>query len=102
MNGLQKIMAQLSTALRKGMVVSLLGLLSACAPVTPHWDANFGSSVRLATAQQTINPDASRNPDPVTGIDGRAGNEAVQRYYKSFQEPPPPPSLFRVITNSGG
>ncbi|MDQ9168913.1 hypothetical protein Q8A64_00660 [Oxalobacteraceae bacterium R-40] len=97
----QKDLARHLPVLSRFALSSIVFLLSACASVTPHLDANFGESARLATAQQTMYPDASRNNDPVNGIDGRSANEAVKRYYKSFQEPPPPPSLFRVITNSG-
>ena len=48
---------------------------------------------------QTINPDASRNPDPVFGLDGKAANEAIGRYQDSFKTPPP---TFNVINIGGG
>ena len=71
-------------------------LLSACVPTTPQWDANFGNSVRTAVAQQILNPEASQNPDPVSGMDGRAAREAIVRYQKSFKEPPPQPNVFTI------
>lgn len=77
-------------------------LLSACAPTTPQWDVSFGNSVRAAIAQQTLNPDASRNQDPVSGMDGRAAREAIGRYQKSFKEPPPQPSVFTIGVGNGG
>ena len=86
-----------ATALATGLV-----LLSACAPVTPEWDAKFGDTVRMAVAQQTLNPEASRNTEPVNGIDGRPADEAIKRYHKSFQEPPPPAPLFQILSNTGG
>lgn len=75
--------------------VSML-LLAACAPNTPQWDSQFGESVRLAAAQQTLNPEASSNPDPVKGIDGRAAREAIGRYQSSFKEPPPAANSFTI------
>lgn len=71
-------------------------MLSACAPTTPHWDTNFGNSVRAAVAQQTLNPEASQNPDQVRGMDGRAAREAVDRYQKSFKQPEPQPNVFTI------
>ncbi|RJF92839.1 pilus assembly protein [Noviherbaspirillum saxi] len=76
-------------------------LLAGCAQPTPQFDATFGDSVRTAVAQQTLNPDASRNNDPVSGIDGRAAQEAMNRYQKSFAEKEPPRSDV-TINISGG
>jgi type IV pilus biogenesis protein CpaD/CtpE len=58
-------------------------LLAGCA-TTPEADARFGQSVRAALASQVARPDAVRNPDPVTGIDGRAARAAQEHYEKSF------------------
>lgn len=88
-------------SLKSISVVGAFFLISACAPVTPQWDARFGDSVRMAIAQQTLNPDASRNTDPVLGIDGRAASESMNRYHESFKKPPPPPPLFQIMNNSG-
>ncbi len=77
------------------------GLLSACVPTTPQWDANFGNSVRTAVAQQILNPDAAQNQDPVIGMDGRAAREAVVSYQKSFKEPPPQPNIFTLGVGGG-
>lgn len=71
--------------------------LTACA-VTPNYDARFGDAVRQARLQQTLDPDASNNLTPVTGIDGPAAKEAIGRYQDSFKTPPP---TFNVI-NIGG
>lgn len=74
--------------------------LAGCAATpTPRLDARFGEAVLAARAQQTINPDAGRNPDPVSGIDGRAAAEAMGRYHDSFKSPPP---TFNVINIGGG
>lgn len=90
---------------RKGLLKDVLPaafslLLAGCAPTTPGWDAAFGESVRIATARQIIDPDASRNADPVSGIDGRAAKEAMTRYQKSFAEKEPQQNVFTI--NVGG
>ncbi len=58
-------------------------ILSGCAS-TPHYDRYFGSSVRLAQAQQTLYPDAARQRRNVTGVDGPAAVAAYQNYQQSF------------------
>lgn len=74
-------------------------LLSACASTTPNVDQRFGDAVRAARALQTINPDASLNPDPVGGIDAKASKESLDRYHDSFKSPP---QSFNVINIGGG
>ena len=68
-------------------LVILAGLaMAGCAnPPLSEVDQNFGNAVRAAIAQQTINPDASRNRDPVTGIDGKAGVGAVDSYHQTYE-----------------
>lgn len=72
--------------------------LVGCASRTPRLDAHFGEAVVAARAQQTIDPAASRNADPVSGLDGRAAKDAMTRYHDSFKTPPP---TFNTI-NIGG
>jgi hypothetical protein len=62
--------------------------LAGCAETpTPHYDQRFGEAVRAAVAQQTINPDASKNTDPVAGLDGKAAEQTMNNYDKSFRTP---------------
>ena len=58
-----------------------------CAPTTPNLDSRFGDAVNTAKAQQTINPDAARNPDPVAGLDGTPATDSIDRYRNTFKEP---------------
>lgn len=78
---------------------ALLALAGCAATTTPVLDQHFGAAVNAAKAQQTINPQASLNPDPAAGLDGRSAREAMGRYYDSFKTPPP--SAINVI-NIGG
>jgi len=73
----------------------LLG--TACTtPATPSYDARFGEAVRQAKAMQTLNPEAGKNADPVTGIDGESGKNAIDRYQESFKAPPQSFEVFGV------
>ena len=67
-------------------LLPLSALLVSCSS-TPQWEQHFGESVRVAMAQQVIDPAAVRNTNPVTGLDGRAARAALDRYERSFHEP---------------
>lgn len=86
---------------KSAMSVIAVAVFSAgCASTTtPNYDRHFGEAVRMARAQQTINPDASKNADPVAGLDGPGAKEAIGRYQDSFKSPPP---TFNVINIGGG
>lgn len=77
--------------------LAVLGL-SGCVATSPQLDARFGDATRALTAQQVISPEASLNPSPVSGVDGKAASGAMQQYTKSFTEPTVQPEL----TLSGG
>jgi hypothetical protein len=87
-------------------LVLALFMLAACGSTptqsrTPYLDSRFGEAVEMARAQQTINPGASQNKDPVTGIDGRAAHEAVGRYQESFAKPPAQINMFSIGVSGG-
>lgn len=89
-----KKIAQLTGAL---VIVGLTG----CVATSPDWDARFGEAARTAAAQQVIAPDASRNADPVTGIDGKAAQGAMGEYAKSFTQPQPQPDVLTIGVGGG-
>jgi hypothetical protein len=65
------------------LLAALPVLLCACS-TTPTLDREFGNSLRLARAQQTLYPDAGRTPRPVNGLDATAAAAAYQNYQQSF------------------
>lgn len=77
--------------------------LAGCAPTTPVFDRHFGESARVLHAQQTRDPAAPEaNRDrPVDGLDGRAAKQAIDRYQKSFGEPPRAANPFLIGVGSG-
>lgn len=86
------------------VMVAVAGLLGGCVSPTPILDEHFGEAVRQAREQQILNPDAGNNPDPVTGMDGPAAKEAMQRYRDSFKSPPPVTNVINIggtITGEG-
>ena len=84
------------TATCAALLLVLVGGLTGCASRTPNLDAQFGKSVRLLNAQQTINPNAMANSDPVLGLDGKAAASGYAEYQNSYSKPKPPSSTFTI------
>jgi hypothetical protein len=80
-------------------VLAIVVLLGGCATgsPTPELDLRLGQSVNAAKAKQTIDPEASKNTDAVSGIGGIPARESIERYHDTFKAPPP---TF-VIINAG-
>ena len=91
--------SELITGMGAGLLA--VAVLAGCAPTTPNLDAKFGDAVNKAKAQQTINPNASSNTNPVAGIDGQAANDIIDRYHKAY-EAPSPASSGAIGTVTGG
>ena len=92
--------SELITGISAGLLA--VAVLAGCAPTTPRFDAKFGDAVNQAKAQQTINKDASRNTDPVAGIDGQAANDIMGRYHKIYKDPSPAPTGAIGTVTGGG
>ena len=82
----------------KNVTLCVMAVLAAgCASTpTPRYDAQMGAAVRDARLAMTIDPAAGSRPDEVTGIDGRAAQEAVKRYQDSFKQPPPVVNVINI------
>ncbi|MBS1155439.1 MAG: hypothetical protein H6R07_1363 [Proteobacteria bacterium] len=80
-----------------GISVVLVG----CVEPAPVLDSKFGEAFNTAKAQQTLNPDASMNKAPVTGLDGKGADAVVDKYHKSFEAPPAPANTFTIGVGSG-
>ena len=84
------------TTLQITSVITLIGLLTACAEPAPRYEAEFGNATRATLNAQIINPDAGNNPDPVAGLDGRAARDAINNYQKSYAQPEKPQNVFNI------
>ncbi|MBZ0096450.1 MAG: hypothetical protein K8H75_13895 [Sulfuricella sp.] len=92
--------SELITGMGAGLLA--VAVLAGCAPTTPNLDAKFGDAVNKAKAQQTINKDASRNTDPVAGIDGQAANAIIDNYHKVYEAPTAAPAGAIGTVTGGG
>lgn len=76
----------------------MCALTTACIAPSPVFDENFGSTLPVLRAQQTADLEApvKNQARSVEGMDGRAARESLDRYYKSFREPPPQPNTLFI------
>lgn len=93
-------MKTIPTLIRLALCAGVTVTLAGCLTSTPHWDATFGDSINQIKAMQTLNPEASANTDPVSGIDGPAAAAAQKGYAKSFTAPTPPTNMFTIGVGS--
>ncbi|MBS0449731.1 MAG: hypothetical protein JSS14_00335 [Proteobacteria bacterium] len=92
---------------RLTVALALLLALAGCQTVTPNYDARFGDAVRDAKRAQTIDPDAGKKPvsAAAASTDGRASQEAMDRYHDAFKRPPPVVNVINIggaIGDGGG
>jgi hypothetical protein len=92
-------------AMGKTMLIVLVGifLLSACAQPS-RLERDYGKSVKQFRANQVLNPEAGKNLDPVTGLDGDVAQITIEKYQESFkssQEVPQPLVQTGIQTSKG-
>lgn len=68
--------------------------IASCAGRTPYSEdsltnRNWGISKETAIYNQMLNPDSAQNLDPVSGLDGSASANNVEKYKESFKETEP-------------
>lgn len=75
--------------------------VSGCVQRAPMLESQMGNSVTLLRAQQIMNPQAARNTDPVSGINGKEAQSAYGQYQKSFRTPEPQSGAFTIGIGTG-
>jgi hypothetical protein len=65
--------------------ILMIGLLASCAAERSRLGMDYGTSYKLATEQQTLNPEAAKNLEPVEGIDAKTSEAILKNYYKGLE-----------------
>ena len=79
-------------------VGAVMFLAVGCAPSRVAMD--YGTSFELQKYNQTLNPEAEKNLEPVVGIDARAAQNIEDKYQKSFEQTQPSTTSYQF--NIGG
>ena len=72
------------TALTILITLFSIFLMSACAGPT-RLDKDYGRSVKQARINQILDPEAEKNLEPVTGLDGKAAKAGIEKYRMTFE-----------------
>lgn len=75
-------------------IITMVSFTWSCGGITPyHQDStlnkNWGRSYETAKYNQMLNPEAGKNLEPVSGLDGVPGNYNVNKYKESFKKAEP-------------
>lgn len=75
------------------VMISLVAFIWACGGTPFHKDStlnnNWGRSYETAKYNQIINPEADKNLEPITGIEGDASDYNVSKYKEAFKKTEP-------------
>jgi hypothetical protein len=86
---------------RAALLGAIAFLSTGCVHRAPFMESQMGQSLNLIKAQQTLNPEAGRNTNPVAGIDAKAAKSGYDQYQKSFSTPEPPSNAFTIGIGGG-
>ena len=65
------------------LIVSIIVIAGCAGPSV--LEQNWGRSVETARFNQTLNPKAGENLEPVTGLDAESAGNALETYRRSFK-----------------
>ena len=71
----------------------LLGVILAGCTTPTRLERDYGTSYQLTRAQQILTPEAEQSLAPQEDLDGGAAQRTLERYRKTFEKPPPPPTF---------
>jgi hypothetical protein len=78
-----------------GLAAVILLISTGCAGPTRS-AMDYGTSFHLGKFNQIANPEAAKNLGMVSGLDGVAAHEAIEKYRKGFQRITPPTPIFSI------
>lgn len=74
-------------------IMALVAFTWACGGTPFHKDStldkNWGRSYETAKYNQTLNPEAGKKLDPITGLDGDPSDYNTKKYKESFKKTEP-------------
>lgn len=77
-------------------VCILAAVLCGCAEQPTAIDRTFGQSIHRIQIEQSIHPHDVPPAYPPLVSDAVSGKAAIERYYKSYETPPPSGNVFNI------
>jgi len=82
------------------VIISFLSFTGCVSPT--RLETDYGTSHKLSKFNQTLNPEAEKNLQPVEGFDGTAAEATKERYDKGFEKETKPPTYTLSIGGVAG
>lgn len=76
-------------------------MLAGCAIGPTRVETDYGTSYKTALMNQTLNPEAEKNPAAVAGMDSASASATVKKYQKSFEKEEKTPSYIFNLGSMG-
>jgi hypothetical protein len=83
-------------------IIAALSLTVGCAWQESRVAMDYGTSYQLQKYSQTLNPEAEKNLAPVMGMDGKAAQNAMEKYQKSFAKETQTSTSYQINLGSMG
>jgi len=80
--------------------VTIFLVITGCAGPS-RLEMDHRTSAKLAIVNQTLHPEAGKNLEPVTGMEGKTAEALMERHQKSFEKPTPPASYTISVGSLG-
>lgn len=77
-------------------IIIALSLAVGCARQQSRLETDYGVSHKLQKYNQTLNPEAEKNLDPVAGLSGKAAQNAEEKYQKGFEKTAPTATTYQI------
>jgi len=80
-------------------IAALVGagfLLAGCSTQS-RLEMDYGTSYKLAIMNQTLDPKAEKNLEPVYGLDGQVAEKVMNKHEKSFEKAAPAPTYIMNV-----
>lgn len=84
------------TGITRLVAVCATGLVLGCAQPPTAVDRDFGQSTRRIQLEQSVHPHDAPPAYPPLVSDAVSGKAAIERYYKSYEAPPPSGNILNI------
>ena len=84
------------------LIITTGAFLSGCATEKSRVEMDYGTSYKLAKFNQTLDPDAGKDLEPVEGIDGQTAQKIMEKYHRGFENPAQVMPALTLGTSGGG
>ena len=84
------------------LISSLVLIAGGCTALHSRVEMDYGNSFKQARSNQILNPEAGKNLNLVSGLDGQVAQIVIENYRKDFEKPSPAAAAFTMAPKTLG